>query len=122
MGCDDDVSGTECRPAGFYTWLYNPVSARDKDNQRLLILIRAHETYCTRRLQTELADNGIIIGRDRLARLRKALELRCKQKRKYKATTNSNHSLLVAPNILNQTFEPTAPNQVWVTDLTYVAT
>lgn len=73
-------------------------------------------------LKTELAYNGIIIGRDRLARLRKELELRCKQKRKYKATTNSNHSLPVAPNLLNQTFEPTAPNQVWVTDLTYVAT
>lgn len=76
--------------------------------------IRTRETYgTTRRLQTELADNGIIIGRDRLARLRKELELRCKQKRKYKATTNSNHSLPVAPNLLNQTFEPTAPNQVW---------
>lgn len=84
--------------------------------------IRTRETYGTRRLQTELADSGIIIGRDRLARLRKELELRCKQKRKYKATTNSNHSLPVAPNLLNQTFEPTGPNQVWVTDLTYVAT
>ena len=38
------------------------------------------------------------------------------------ATTNSNHNLPVAPNLLNQTFAPTAPNQVWVADLTYVAT
>lgn len=72
--------------------------------------IRTRETYGNHRLQTELADNGIIIGRDRLARLRKELELRCKQKRKYKATTNSNHSLPVAPNLLNQTFEPTGPS------------
>ena len=40
MGCDDDVSGTECCRAGFYAWLHNPVSAPDKDNQRLLMLIR----------------------------------------------------------------------------------
>lgn len=39
MGCDDDVSGTECRPGRVYAWLHNPVSARDKDNQRLLTLI-----------------------------------------------------------------------------------
>ncbi|OKW72272.1 hypothetical protein AWP82_06040 [Escherichia coli] len=84
--------------------------------------IRTRETYGTRRLQTELAENGIIVGRDRLARLRKELRLRCKQKRKFRATTNSNHNLSVAPNLLNQTFAPTAPNQVWVADLTYVAT
>ncbi len=84
--------------------------------------IRTRETYGTRRLQTELAENGIIVGRDRLARLRKELRLRCKQKRKFRATTNSNHNLPVAPNLLNQTFTPTAPNQVWVADLTYVAT
>ena len=40
MGCDDDVSGTEVARAGFFAWLHNPVSARDKDNQRLLMLIR----------------------------------------------------------------------------------
>ncbi|EGJ91988.1 putative transposase [Shigella flexneri 2747-71] len=83
--------------------------------------IRTRETYGTRRLQTELAENGIIVGRDRLARLRKELRLRCKQKRKFRATTNPNHNLPVAPNLLNQTFAPTAPNQVWVADLTYVA-
>ena len=84
--------------------------------------IRTRETYGTRRLQTELAENGIIVGRDQLARLRKELRLRCKQKRKFRATTNSNHNLPVVPNLLNQTFAPTAPNQVWVADLTYVAT
>ncbi len=51
--------------------------------------IRTRETYGTRRLQTELAENGIIVGRDRLARLRKELRLHCKQKRKFRATTNS---------------------------------
>jgi transposase InsO family protein len=48
--------------------------------------------------------------------------LRCKQTRKFKATTNSNHDLPVADNLLNQTFEPTWPNEAWVTDITYVQT
>ena len=83
--------------------------------------IRTRETYGTRRLQTELAENGIIVGRDRLARLRKELRLHCKLKRKFRANTNSGHNLPVAPNLLNQNFTPTAPNQVLVADITYVA-
>ena len=50
-----------------------------------------------------MAENGIIVGRDRLARLRKELRLRCKQKRKFRATTNLNHNLPVAPNLLMST-------------------
>jgi putative transposase len=86
------------------------------------MLTRNRDTYGTRRLQAELASAGVTIGRDRLARLRQELGLRCKQKRPFKATTNSNHSLPVAPNLLEQTFAPTAPNQIWVTDMTYIAT
>ena len=48
--------------------------------------------------------------------------MRCKQKRKYKATTKSDHSLPVEPNLLNQSLEATAPNQGWVADMTCVAT
>ena len=48
--------------------------------------------------------------------------MRCKQKRKFKATTNSKHTLPVAENILEQQFKVTAPNKVWVSDITYVPT
>jgi putative transposase len=48
--------------------------------------------------------------------------LNCGQRRRFKATTDSRHNLPVAPNLLNQEFQPTAPNQVWVSDLTYIAT
>ncbi|MCW3759922.1 IS3-like element IS600 family transposase [Shigella flexneri] len=113
--------------SGYYNWVQHEPSDRKQSDERLKLEIkvahiRTRETYGTRRLQTELAENGIIVGRDRLARLRKELRLRCKQKRKFRATTNPNHNLPVAPNQLNQTFAPTAPNQVWVADLTYVAT
>ncbi|MDS1504011.1 IS3-like element IS600 family transposase [Shigella boydii] len=113
--------------SGYYNRVQHEPSDRKQSDERLKLEIkvahiRTRETYGTRRLQTELAENGIIVGRDRLARLRKELRLRCKQKRKFRATTNPNHNLPVAPNLLNQTFAPTAPNQVWVADLTYVAT
>ena len=83
---------------------------------------RTRETYGDRRLQPELAAEGFVVGRDRIARLRQELGLRCRQKRKFIATTNSNHSLPVAENLLNQTFTPNVPNQVWVTDITYIPT
>lgn len=48
--------------------------------------------------------------------------IKCLQKKKFKATTNSNHKLPVEDNLLNQFFESTEPNQVWVTDITYIPT
>jgi len=83
---------------------------------------RTRESYGARRLQPELAEDGFVAGRDRIARLRREMGLRCRQKRKFKATTNSKHSLPVAENLLDQTFTPSAPNEVWVTDITYIPT
>ena len=61
-------------------------------------------------------------SRNRLYKLQKVNKLYAKRKRKYKATTNSNHNLPVAPNLLNQNFETTRPNAVWVTDISYIDT
>jgi transposase InsO family protein len=102
-------------------------SKRHIDDEQLRIAIRnAHaktrSTYGAKRIQDELADDGIIAGRDRIARLRREAGIRCIQKRKFKATTNSNHTLPVADNLLGQKFKPTRPNQVWVSDITYVST
>lgn len=113
--------------SGFYNWLERKPSRHDQEDERLKLAIKAahkrtRETYSARRLQPELADDGFIAGRDRIARLRRELGLCCRQKRKFKATTNSNHNLPVAENLLNQTFMPSAPNQVWVTDITYIPT
>ena len=58
----------------------------------------------------------------RIKRIRRKLGLRCKQKRKFKATTDSKHKLPVAENILGQQFKVAAPNEVWVSDITYVPT
>jgi putative transposase len=58
----------------------------------------------------------------RIKRIRRKLGLRCRQKRKFKATTNSRHSLPVAANLLNQKFAASTPNQIWLSDITYIPT
>ncbi len=83
---------------------------------------RTRQNYESRRLQIELAAEGFVAGRDRIARLRHEMAIRCKQKRKFRVTTDSNHDFPVADNLLNQNFTSTAPNAVWVTDLTYIPT
>lgn len=113
--------------SGFYAWANGEPSERRQADARLKVAIQAvhtqsRQTYGPLRMQPELAAQGFKAGRDRIARLRRELALRCKQKRKFKATTNSNHDLPVADNLLNQTFSPTRPNEAWVTDITYVAT
>lgn len=113
--------------SGFHAARSRPPSKRAQENARLEVAIRAahqrtRETYGPERLQDELKDDGFKAGVSRIKRLRKKLGLRCKQVRKFKATTNSNHSLPVAPNLLGQRFETSRPNETWVTDITYVET
>jgi transposase InsO family protein len=117
----------EVSRSGYYDWLGRGPSARAREDERLKIEIRAahqrsRETYGPRRLQPELRAIGLQAGRDRIARLRRSMGLYCRQRRRFKVTTDSRHNLPVAPNLLNQDFRASAPNQVWVTDLTYIAT
>lgn len=104
-----------------------PGSPRQKEEKRLeLEIIAAHqrtkETYGPERLQKDLADHDVHIGVHRIKRIRRKLGLRCKQVKKFKATTNSNHTLPVAENLLDQKFVTDAPNQAWATDITYIPT
>lgn len=110
--------------AGFYDWCGRAPSVRQQEDERLKVAIRTartktRETYGVRRLQPELAAMGFEAGRDRIDRLRRQMGIRCRQKRKFKATTHSAHTLPVAENVLAQVFEPTRPNEVWTGDITY---
>lgn len=114
-------------PSGYYAWLVRPPSKRAQDEGRLEVEIQAahqrtRETYGPERLQEDLAENGVKTSVHRIKRIRRKLGIRCKQKRKFKATTNSNHNMPVAPNLLEQNFTATAPNQIWVSDITYIPT
>ena len=113
--------------SGYYAWVDRPLSNRAREELRLELEIRAadqrtRQTYGPERLQHDLAEHGIRVGVCRIKRIRKKLGIRCKQKRKFKATTDSRHKLPVAENLLDQQFRVSRPNTVWVSDITYVPT
>ena len=113
--------------SGYYAWVDRPLSKRAQEEMRLELEIRAahkrtRQTYGPVRLQHDLAEHGVRVGICRIRRIRRKLGIRCKQKRRFKATTDSRHGLPVAENLLGQQFKVYKPNTVWVTDITYVPT
>jgi putative transposase len=113
--------------SGYYSWANRPLSRWAREESRLEVEIRAahkrtRQTYGAERLQEDLAEHGVRVGICRIKRIRRKLGIRCKQKRKFKATTDSRHKLPVAENILGQQFTVTEPNKVWTSDITYVPT
>src|SRR5207302_11371272 len=84
---------------------------------------RSRQTYGSPRVQKELRKEGRGHGRNRVARLMKQKGLCGRQKGRYRVqTTDSNHDQPIAPNRLAQAPKPTAPNQIWVADITYIQT
>ena len=118
----------EVSESGYYSWRVRPPSKRKREDTKLKVVIQAahkrtRETCGPERLQEDIAEHeGIQLGVHRIKRLRKELGIRCRQKRKFKATTNSNHSLPVAANLVDQKCAVTTPNQIWLTDITYIRT
>jgi len=113
--------------SGYYSWLDRPLSKWAREETRFEFEIKAahkrtRQTYGPERLQYDLAEHGIRVGICRIKRIRRKLGICCKQKRKFKATTDSKHKLPIAENILGQQFKVAAPNKVWVSDITYVPT
>src|SRR5690606_26852241 len=105
--------------SGYYGWRSREPSARQRVNQALVADIhRLHQTHKGRigapRMVKHLHEEGQVVGKQRVAKLMRLEGLRGKAKRKFKATTNSNHNLPVAPNLLQQDFNAGAPNQKWV--------
>ena len=113
--------------SGYYCWVDRPLSKRDREELRLELEIKAahrrtRQTYGPERLQCDLAEHDIRVGICRIRRIRKKLGIRCKQKKKFKATTDSRHKLPVAENLLKQQFKVYGPDKVWLSDITYIPT
>jgi len=113
--------------SGFHASQSRGPSRRAQQEARLEIEIRAahqrtRQTYGPERLQRDLAAHGVLVGVHRIKRLRRKLGLRCKQRRKFKVTTDSRHSLPVAENLLEQRFQAGSPSRAWLSDITYVPT
>jgi hypothetical protein len=95
------------RRSAYYDWRDRPATVIGPQElamrQRMKALFRAsRESLGSRTMMRKLREEGFSIGRDRTRRLMKVLNLRVKQKRKYKATTDSKHPLPIAENVLNQ--------------------
>jgi len=115
---------SECE---FHAWRNRMPSKRSQENARLEVEIlaahrRTRESCSAERLHSDLADHGVHASPYRIRKLRERPGLRCKQKRKFQATTDSRHQLPVAPNLLNRKFTVLAPDKTWVSDMTCVPT
>jgi transposase InsO family protein len=113
--------------SGFYVWIDRPASAREREDQRLSVLVReAHGRsrgiYGSPRVHAELAAQGVRTSRKRVVRLMQAGELQGRTRRAFVTTTDGHHDQPVAPNVLDRDFTATAPNQRWVGDVTYLRT
>jgi putative transposase len=94
---------------------------------QLLALIEAIDAefkgaYGSPRMVRELHHRGFPAGKERVERLMRDNGIKARHKRRFKATTDSRHTLPVAPNLLERNFQTAAPNQVWTADLTYIWT
>ena len=115
--------------SGYYAWRQREGASSPKRSQQAIIDQHVAKAYHQRkgrsgapRLTLDLRDDGMPINRKTVAASLQRQGLRAKAARKFKATTNSRHSLPVAPNLLEQNFTASAPNQKWVGDITYLAT
>ncbi len=80
------------------------------------------EEYGWPKMWKELQARGIRVGKERVRLLMQRNGIKARGKRKFVVTTDSKHDLPIAPNLLNRDFTPEAPNQVWTSDITYIAT
>ena len=104
--------------SGYYDWYDRPESQRSKENKALVKEIRdihknSHQTYGSPRITEELKENGYSCSRQRVARLMHKNGILAKMKKKFKITTNSDHSYSIAPNLLKQDFWTNAANRIW---------
>jgi len=124
--------GVLCEAVGvsrsaYYEWRRSGPSERELANERLLAEIRAihvenEARYGSPRILDELRERGHEVGKHRVARLMRENGIFGRIRRRFRHTTDSNHKLPVAPNLLEQDFTATAPNQAWVGDITYIWT
>ncbi len=120
----------EVSASGYFNWLRRRESghggpARRHSDQALLAYMRAIHAevkgeYGWPRMHKELLARGIRVGKDRVRKLMQQHGIRAKTKRKFVVTTDSRHSLPVAPDLVQRRFNPEAPNQLWSGDITYI--
>ena len=115
--------------SGYYAWRKRGLSQRSQEDQRLSKKIReihkhSKGTYGAPRIHAELADEGVHVGRKRVARLMRAEDLQGVSRRKAPRTTQRRPEAETQPlpDLVQRDFTATRPNELWVADVTYVPT
>ena len=113
--------------SGFYAWRKAPQSARAKSDAALAgrvaaAHLKSRGRYGSPRVHAELRADGIRVGQKRVARIMRTEGLVARRKRRFRRTTDSNHSDPIAPNLVQRDFHADAPNETWVTDVTCIWT
>ncbi len=113
--------------SGFYSWKKRKKSLRQQERERLIPKVKeihkqTRGSYGARRISEELKAQGEKCGRTKAETLMRLAQVRAKQKKKFKATTDSKHSLAVAPNLLKREFAVNKPDRVYCSDITYIWT
>ena len=114
-------------PSGYYAWRSRPPSRREMANRALKATIKkvlddSDQTYGSPRIYQVMRKMGLLCSQNRVARLMRAEGLRAKQVRRFRSTTQRNHSHRVAANVLQRDFAVERPNQKWLADITYIPT
>lgn len=114
-------------PSGYYAWIQKKPGKREVANTSLdtkviSLFKKHHGRYGATRIRDDLRDLGERCGIKRVTNRLKHLGLEAKAKKKFKVTTDSKHTLPVAPNLLDRNFTTTGPNQQWVGDISYLWT
>jgi len=114
--------------AGYYRWRKAPTGKREARRTELTEKVRVvHEQsrriYGSPKVRAELLKRGVKLNRKTVARIMRESKIRSKVARKFKVrTTDSNHPLPVAPNVLNRNFTAENPDAAWLCDITYIPT
>jgi hypothetical protein len=112
--------------SGYYEWRSRPVSARQLANERLVSEIRilhaeSFGTYGSPRIHASFQRQGRSMGKERIRRLMQENQIVGRHRKKRCRTTDSNHALPTAPNLLQQNFACETPNTVWLADISYLS-
>lgn len=117
----------EVSRSGYYKWLSRGISERQEKREKLLerileIFQESRETYGCPRVHERLRQEGFTCSYNTVEKLMRVNEIQPKQSRRFKATTDSKHDFPIAPNLLNRQFDVEEPDEVWVSDITYIET
>ena len=112
--------------SGYYGWFSRPESGREQERLLLDVLVKAayeasRGRYGSLKISRALAEQGRQYRRNRVADSMRRQGLRSKVRRKFVVTTDTKHDLKACPNLLNRAFDVDRPNEVWVSDITYLS-